>query len=79
MSTKFVKKFVKKIVKTFFKKFVKEPQGTSRNLYFGQITSEKVSELSRFLEAPLVSQADGELKNWGVGPNKEYLQRLSHL
>ena len=62
-SKKFVKKFVKKILKKFVKKFIKEPQGTSRNLYFGQITPEKVLELSRFLEAPLVWQAEGKLKN----------------
>ena len=49
--------------KKFVKKFVKEPQGTSRNLYFGQITPEKVLELSQFLEAPLIRQADCELKN----------------
>ena len=34
-----------------------------KHLHFGQITSEKVSELSRFLEAPLVRQVDGELKD----------------
>ena len=39
--------------------------GIHKNCYklkFGQIMTEKVGELSWFLEAPLVRQADGKLK-----------------
>ena len=41
----------------------KEPHGTSRNQYLGQITYEKFPDQFRFLEAPFVRQADGDFKN----------------
>ena len=69
-SKKFVKKFIKKLVKKIRqKKFVKKKKETERNREKLKLTKRTTSfrittkqHKSRFLEAPFIQQADGDLK-----------------
>ena len=69
MSKKFTKKFVKKICQTIHLKNHQtiQQKNRQRNLKNSESTDSDKSgqkrRKSRFLEAPLVRQADGELKN----------------
>ena len=84
MSKKFTKKFVKKICQTIHLKNHQtiQQKNRQRNLKNSENTDSDKSgqkrRKSRFLEAPLVRQADGELKNMLDATIPQFLQWGHH-